>query len=150
MMFASEVIEKITMINTLVPQENLIVGGQPTADDLRMMKLMGISQVINLRPSTEPIDFDEVSLLKELGMQYHLIPVTTITTFTKAAALRLTEILKLHEPTLLHCASGNRVGALIALKGFWCNALTAQESLEQGLQAGLTKLAPQVREILGL
>jgi protein tyrosine phosphatase (PTP) superfamily phosphohydrolase (DUF442 family) len=150
MMFASEVMDKITMINMLVPQENLIVGGQPTINDLRTMKLMGISQVINLRPTTEIIDFDEVELLHNLDMNYHLIPLTDITTFTKGSAQQLEAILDLNEPTLVHCASGNRVGALIALQAFWCDQLSPQESLDKGLQAGLTKLTPQVSELLGL
>ena len=73
-----------------------------------------------------------------------------ISTFTKQAAEDLTRILSSDKSTLLHCSSGNRVGALIALAAFWCEGLTAQESLDKGLQAGLTKLLPQIKQLLEL
>ena len=149
-MFSNEVLNKITMVNTLVPHENLIVGGQPTIDDFTLFKILGITQVVNLRPTTERITFDQPQLLEELAIDYHVIPLTDITTFTLESAQQLKAILSTGEPTLIHCASGNRVGALIALQGFWCDGLTAQEALDKGLQAGLTKLAPQVTEVLGL
>jgi len=50
----------------------------------------------------------------------------------------------------LHCATGNRVGALIALQVFWLQELTPQEALDKGLKAGLTRLRPHVEEVLGL
>jgi len=149
-MFTSNMQDQMTMLNTLVLHDKLIVGGQPTVADLILMHGMGVTQVINLRPETEIIDFDEVSLLKELGMQYHLIPLTDITTFTKASAKQLQRVLDLNEPCLLHCATGNRVGALIALQVFWLQELTPQEALDKGLKAGLTRLRPHVEEVLGL
>ena len=149
-MFASEMISKIQMINTLVPDENLVVGGQPTIADLKLLNSLGIKQVVNLRPEAEKNDFDEPELLKELNIDYHSIPLTDISSFTKNSAARLKKVLDLQQPTLVHCASGNRVGALIALQGFWLEGLLPQEALDKGLQAGLTKLAPQVNQLLGL
>ena len=51
---------------------------------------------------------------------------------------------------LLHCGSGNRVGALLALKAFWLDGGSAEEALEVGLAGGVTRLEPTVRELLGL
>jgi uncharacterized protein (TIGR01244 family) len=143
-------ISKIQMMNTLVPDENLVVGGQPTIADLQLLHSLGIKQVVNLRPESEKNDFDELQILNELNIEYHLIPLTDISSFTKDSAVKLKEVLDLQQPTLVHCASGNRVGALIALQGFWLQGLSPQEALDRGLQAGLTKLAPQVNQILGL
>ncbi|MDG1750366.1 MAG: sulfur transferase domain-containing protein [Thalassotalea sp.] len=149
-MFASEMINKIQMMNTLVPDEKLVVGGQPTIADLKLLHSLGVKQVVNLRPNTEKNDFDEPQLLKDLGIEYHSIPLTDISTFNKDSAFKVKCVLDLKQPTLVHCASGNRVGALIALKAFWLEGLSPQESLDKGLQAGLTKLEPQVSQLLGL
>lgn len=149
-MFAPELIEKIEMINTLIPNENLMVGGQPTINDFHLMKSLGITQVVNLRPNSETIDFDQVALLQQLEMTYTVIPVTEIETFTPEKAEQLKKILTLNQPTLVHCASGNRVGALIALQAFWLEEASAQDSLDKGLQAGLTKLQPDIEKVLGL
>lgn len=143
-------IEEFEMINALKFGDNLMVGGQPSVNDFKKMQSMGISQVINLRPVSEKIDFDQVALLSELGMEYTLIPLTDISTFTLSSAQKLKEILTLQQPTLIHCASGNRVGALIALSAFWCDELPAEEAYQKGIQGGLTKLAPQVKTLLGL
>ncbi|MEW6990317.1 tyrosine-protein phosphatase [Colwelliaceae bacterium 6441] len=149
-MFASEMIEKIQMINTLVPNEKLVVGGQPSIADFKVLKEHGVSQVVDLRSEAEKTNFDEAQLLKEMGIAYHCIPLTNMSTFTKSAAEKLKSILDLQQPCLVHCASGNRVGALIALQAFWLEGLSPQESLNKGLQAGLTKFVPQVSEIMGL
>lgn len=149
-MFANKTIESFDMANTIMFSKKIIVGGQPTIDDLHNMQASGITQIVNLRPENEVIDFDEVALIQQLGMQYHLIPVTEIATFTRKTAEKLLQILALEEPTLVHCASGNRVGALIALAAYWCEGVNAQDALDKGLQAGLTKLAPEVKKLMGL
>lgn len=142
--------ESFDMINTIRLSENLIVGGQPSINDLKKMQSIGINQVVNLRPVSEKVDFDQVALLTELGMEYTLIPLTDISTFTPSVAQQLKDVLTLKQPTLIHCASGNRVGALIALSAFWCDKLPAKEAYQKGMQGGLTKLAPQVKALLEL
>jgi len=146
----NDVLNNIKMLNTLTPNEKLIVGGQPSADDLRVMKSLGIKYVVNLRPESELIDFDEAAIINELGMKYVIIPVTDINTFTLTCAEQLQAVLNFGKPTLVHCASGNRVGALFALKAFWCDKSSPEDAFEQGLQTGLTKLAPEIKTVLGL
>lgn len=149
-MNAYELISQLDMINTLMPNQNLIVGGQPSAQDLRFLAKEGIHLVINLRPETEKIDFDQVALLADLGIKYVVIPVTTIETFTKETAVALSNLLADDTPCLVHCASGNRVGALIALKAYWIDGESAEDSMEKGLQAGLTKYKTDVAKLLSL
>jgi protein tyrosine phosphatase (PTP) superfamily phosphohydrolase (DUF442 family) len=50
-------------------------------------------------------------------------------------------------PVLLHCASSNRVGALLALRAKMHGADTAN-ALALGIDAGLTSLQPVVEEAL--
>jgi protein tyrosine phosphatase (PTP) superfamily phosphohydrolase (DUF442 family) len=58
----------------------------------------------------------------------------------------LAETLRLigDEPVLLHCASGNRVGALIAL-GTRLKGAETEAAIAKGKQWGLTGLEPIVR-----
>src|SRR5699024_12708494 len=42
-------------------------------------------------------------------------------------------------PTLVHCASGNRVGALMALRAAWVQGKSKEEALAIGRRWGLTK-----------
>ena len=53
-------------------------------------------------------------------------------------------------PVVVHCGSGNRVGALFALKAFYFDCHNGEEALEAGKAAGLTRLEPAVREKLGV
>ena len=46
--------------------------------------------------------------------------------------------------------SGNRVGALFALRAHWLQGLPAVEALAVGRRYGLTKLEPLVMQILAL
>ncbi len=50
-------------------------------------------------------------------------------------------------PVLLHCASGNRVGALLALRARMHGA-SPEEALELGNEAGLSSLRSTVETLL--
>ena len=54
------------------------------------------------------------------------------------------------EAAVLYCGSGNRVGALIALRAHLIEGIGAEEALALGKEAGLTRLEPKVREALSL
>ena len=51
-------------------------------------------------------------------------------------------------PAIVYCASGNRVGALFALKAFYVDGETVDEAFVTGERAGLTRLAGAVRQHL--
>jgi protein tyrosine phosphatase (PTP) superfamily phosphohydrolase (DUF442 family) len=51
-------------------------------------------------------------------------------------------------PAVVHCGSGNRAGAILAMKAFHVDGLSAEEALALGRRAGLTKLEPVVKERL--
>ena len=52
------------------------------------------------------------------------------------------------ERTLLHCASGNRVGALMALRAAWLHGASDEEALAIGRAHGLASLRGQVEMLL--
>ncbi|MDR5880476.1 hypothetical protein [Caballeronia sp. LZ032] len=51
-------------------------------------------------------------------------------------------------PVIVHCGSGNRVGALFALRAAWVKGVDVPKAIEIGRQHGLTKLEDDVRRIL--
>lgn len=56
---------------------DFFIAGQPTERALRELKAKGVTTVVNLRMPEEmaKIGFDEVALVKELGMRYVYIPM---------------------------------------------------------------------------
>ncbi len=97
--------------------DNLITGGQPTADQLRAAADEGFAGVINLAPSNSGNALaDEAGLVRSLGMAYHNIPVAwdnpTAGDFAEFEQVMsgVTE-----EKTLLHCAANFRVTAFYSL-----------------------------------
>lgn len=129
--------------------EGVLVGGQPTAEQLAAARDAGYRTVINLRPFAEPGAAAEPGLVAELGLDYVLIPVAGAAGLTEANARRLDDALAAAEyPVIVHCASGNRVGGLFALRAFYLEGKSAEEALELGRDTGLTRLEPAVREKL--
>lgn len=91
---------------------------------------------------------DEAAEVAALGMQYVSLPIAggDDVTFENAAALDKI-LADTDGPVLLHCASGNRVGALFALSAKLAGA-TNEEALAAGKVAGLTRLEGVVKERL--
>ena len=108
---ASSQPETYGLRNAKVPTEGVLFGGQPTSEQLQQLARDGY-EIINLRMPAEDAGYDEVALIEELGVEYHAVPIDS-TALEGAALERFFEIFESAErPVLVHCASGNRVGAL--------------------------------------
>jgi protein tyrosine phosphatase (PTP) superfamily phosphohydrolase (DUF442 family) len=141
-------ISKLEIIN-LTPQANqLFTGGQPTKEQLKSLSAMGIKHIINLRPLAEQT-FNEAEHVTNLEMGYHSIPVADAqaVSFENARALSQLLIKFNGEGVFVHCASGNRVGALMALSASE-QGLSEQAAIEKGQRFGMTSLEPVVRKVL--
>lgn len=134
--------------NIANPAENIFTSGQPSREEFAALAELGVKHVVNLRPQPEQ-DWDEAAYASSLGMQYHSIPVADANDITPANAEKLKQTLQSmgSEPALVHCASGNRVGALIALQhGLESGDVDA--AIAEGKRWGLTRLEPVVRNAL--
>jgi uncharacterized protein (TIGR01244 family) len=128
--------------------EGTLVGGQPTDEQLRQAAKAGYSKVINLRSKQEGPP-EEAPLLAELGVSYVSIPVSKIDDLDRTAVEKFdAELSSAKGKVLVHCASGNRVGAAFALRAFWLQGKSPDEALAIGKQAGLTSLEEAVRAVL--
>ncbi|MGN6520020.1 MAG: beta-lactamase hydrolase domain-containing protein [Dokdonella sp.] len=131
------------------PHAKLQVGGQPSAEQLRAFAAGG-GVVIDLRGPDEARSFDEAALAAELGLRYVNLPVSGAADLTPARAESLHAALAAASgPVLLHCASGNRAGALLALEAARYEGLDAEAAIALGRSVGLKSLEPAVRERLG-
>lgn len=127
-----------------------LLGGQPTQANLREAAEAGYRTVINLRPEGEFTDWDESAEVASLGMRYVSIPMPGAEGLSEENAARLRAELERAEtgPAMVHCSSGNRVGALYALSAFHSDGEDPARAIEIGLEHGLTSLEPQVAEYL--
>ena len=136
---AQTVTTKLDILNLKAQSENVLTSGQPSQTDFAKLKQLGVQNVINLRGDNET-NWSEQELVTELGMNYYHIPVQSKADITIENATKLQALLnkQQQQTTLLHCASSNRVGALVALY----NAVTLKkpidEAVEIGKQWGLT------------
>ncbi|MGQ0622652.1 MAG: beta-lactamase hydrolase domain-containing protein [Panacagrimonas sp.] len=132
------------------PAPDLLTGGQPTQADFEALAAAGLKHVINLRPITEDAGFDEAALAAKLGLTYTNIPVAGPADIGDDNARKLDAALASTkgEPALVHCASSNRVAALLALRAAHIQGKSTDEALAFGRAAGLTKMEPLVQELL--
>lgn len=129
------------------PEVNILTGGQPTNNAWQPLAKAGVTTVINLRSDAEMQGSNEAKLVTQQGMQYIHIPIAGAGDITPENAQRLQQALaQVDGKVLVHCASSNRVGALLALDA--ANSQTQDEALKYGRSAGLTSLEGTVKQVL--
>lgn len=141
----------INLPNGQVPFDGILTGGQPTFDQIKQAGETGFKAVINLRTENELPDPDqELTWVETAGMKYIHIPVAGAEGLTLENTREFADALSTAEnyPLIIHCKSGQRVGAMFALKAFHIDEKSIEESLAIGERAGLTILAPVIRKIL--
>jgi len=137
------------IVNIRVHQNDVFSSGQPTQQQIETLEEAGVKHIVDLRPATET-DWDEGAFVTSMGLQYHSIPVAGregITSENARSLYQLLDSLK-GEPVLVHCASGNRVGALVALAEGQIRGNDVEDAIAEGKRWGLTRLEPAVREML--
>ena len=83
---------------------------------------------------------------QRLGLSFVAIPIPDASALTQENAERLARAMDAPQakPMLLHCASGNRAGALLALRAFYVDHASASDALALGERAGMTSLRSAV------
>ncbi len=132
------------------PQPNRYGAGQPAPASFLALANAGVKHIINLRPPTETPDANEAALVTKAGMAYYNIPITNSDDLTRDNVILIDKILRQigDETALVHCSTGNRVGALMALKAAWLENKSAEEAMVIGARWGLTRLQPIVEQLV--
>lgn len=142
-------LEHLALPNLKIPREGVYSCGQPSPEQLEGLKAAGVKTIVDLRAPGEN-DWDERAAVEALGMAYQQIPIGGPGDISEENARRLSQIMEDEAsiPVLIHCGSGNRVGALYALKKYHCDECEGEAAVEAGRDAGLTQLEPFVRQCL--
>lgn len=134
----SELPTFVDIRNFVIMSEKTAGAGQPSNDQYAELASKGYSGIINLRPSSEPQPEGAGKAALAAGLSYTVIPVTSQSLSIKDAHL-LEEALSESGPgsVLIHCRSGNRVGALWGLYRGVTEGLSVSEAVLAGQEAGM-------------
>lgn len=126
------------------PLPGITTSGQPDESALAEIAGDGYVAVIDLRTPEEDRGLTERETVEDLGMSYISLPIDGPDGITYENAAALDAILReTGRPVLIHCSSGNRTGALLALRQRLTGA-GAEEALEIGVKGGMTSLRSTV------
>lgn len=116
----------------------VITGGQPTREHLDALAKSGNAIVVDMRESMEPRGFDEPALVRELGMEYKLVPVGPHTmSDTTLQVLRDTLTGAGERPVFIHCGSGNRVGGALIPVLMLDQGMEEEDAVDAAMRVGL-------------
>lgn len=96
------------------PLPGVATGGQPSAAAWPQLADAGYRTVVDLRAPIEPRGHEEPASVRAAGLEYIAIPVSQ-PTLGDSEFDNFREIVRAPErrPILVHCATSNRVGALL-------------------------------------
>jgi uncharacterized protein (TIGR01244 family) len=136
--------------NVSFPAPDRVASGRLQASDIAALKSAGIRNVIDLSVDNEMPDFHEAAAVRAAGIAYHHLPIHGAQDLTRANVARFDQLLSAagDKPALVHCASSNRVGAMIALRAAIIGGQSSEAALAEGRRWGLKSLEPAVRERL--
>lgn len=138
-----------TQVALMQPRPGLYTAGQPAATDWPAIAARGVGTVIDLRAPGELKDRDEPGEVRAAGMHYIAIPVAGADDINEPNARRLHEALAAADgPVLVHCASGNRVGGLLAVMLGRVDGVPAAQALESGRKAGMASTEARAKQVL--
>lgn len=136
--------------NARTPEPGMVTGGVPDRQAIKAAADAGFEAVISLQTPGEPGAIEEEARVREAGLRFLRIPVAGAAGLTRDNARRLDAALTEHRngKLIVHCASGNRVGGLFALRAGLLQNRPLEEAVAIGKAHGLTGLESRVREIL--
>jgi uncharacterized protein (TIGR01244 family) len=137
--------------NARQPMDHMVTGGQPSEVQVAQLVDAGFDRFISLRPTSEDgAGWEEAGL--GAGASFARLPIRGGAELTRENVEALDALLSDSdgEDTVLYCASGNRVGALLALRAAWLQDMPADEAIALGRAAGMTRLESVVMELLGV
>ena len=121
------------------PLEYVATAGQPEEEHLKRLAEAGYKTVVDLRTPEEPPRPDQWGMVvRRVGMEYVNIPVGHEDIDDKTFD-RFRELIRSggRRPMLVHCSSGNRVGALLIPYLILDEGKTPEKAREIAAEVGL-------------
>lgn len=134
--------------NARVSEAGLLVGGQPTSNQLKTIAEAGYRTVISLRAEAEKGDEGEPATVERLGMSFVSIPVPGAAGLTEDNARALSKALDRQDalPAVVHCGTGERSAALLGLEAFVVDRVSPEAAIDLAKRLGMKRLEEALRE----
>jgi uncharacterized protein (TIGR01244 family) len=124
----------------------IYTGGRVTEADMPRLKQAGVRRIIDLSVDAETPDFDEAAVAAASGLGYANLPFANADALSRENVQAFDALLGSGDaPVLVHCGSGNRVGAMAALRAAWIDGKSTEEAIAIGRAWGLKGLEAEVR-----
>ena len=115
---------------------DLFLAGQPTQEDLKLIKQRGIRSIITLREENE-VDWEEIAV-QTAGLQFVRVPFRGPETLSDDVFDQVRQLLaEADGPTLLHCGSANRVGAVWLVHRVLDQGVPVETAVAEARRVGL-------------
>jgi len=126
------------VVNAGEPLPGLLTAGQPGVDHFAALQRAGVKAVIDIRDPMEPRPFDEPGVVAGLGMSYDNVSVRQ-GALDDAMMDGVLTLLHRHagHPTLLHCASANRVGGVLIPWFILERGMSEDDAVTAAMRVGL-------------
>lgn len=127
-------------INNAFKVKNFYFGGQPNQEGLDYFINEGITKVYNLRSYGEADFSEQERYLADKNIQYIHLPILGPNGFEPDAVSELAKLKHANdeEKVLIHCASGNRIGAWYILYLVQNQNMDLEQARNEGEMAGMT------------
>lgn len=141
-------VQETGLRNAAMPAANVATGGQPSPEQVEALIDAGFEHFISLRPAGEEGAGWEEGALQDAS--FARIPIAGAGDLTRENVERFAALMEEYGAanSVVYCASGNRVGALMALKAAWIDGVDPADALALGTAAGMTRLQPAVEALL--
>ena len=142
-------IDDVVATGKVEPVDGITSTGQPDEAALEVFAENGYAVVIDMRGPEEDRGMEDFrGAVEATGMKYVSFPVVGREAISFDTAQKLDGLLEgMDGPVVLHCGSGNRVGAVLALRESLAG-VDDESAIAFGRDAGMTRLEPVVREVL--
>ena len=117
----------------------IYLTGQPTVEDIALMKSKGIKTIVSLRKEDE-VDWNEEKIVAAAGMQFVRVPFSGAGELNAKVFEQVRALLRDSEsqPLVLHCGAANRVGAVWLPYRVLDQGVPLDEAVREAREAGLT------------
>ena len=116
-------------------ENGMLIGPQPTADNLRQARVEGIKTVIDLRMPSET-STPNAELVASSGLNYVNIPVNKAARSADQVDEFERVMRQMDGPFLIHCATGARAAVMLVLSQARQNRWTAQRTFQEARAIG--------------
>lgn len=134
--------------NARVTKSGLLIGGQPAPEQLKAIHDAGYRTIVTLRTATERGDESEEAAVERMGLTFVSIPVAGAAGLTEENARALDKALGREDalPAVVHCSTGQRVSALLGLRAFVVDRVSAGAAIDLAKRLGMKKFEAALRE----